>query len=60
MHAFGAALDHVHLLVQLPADVSVAAVLSTSRGGWSPPAGGLDGLQARDAPAFMPGCPVVD
>jgi REP element-mobilizing transposase RayT len=35
VHAFGAALDHVHVLVQLPADVSVAVVVQRLKGATS-------------------------
>ena len=36
VHAFGAALDHVHMLVQVPADVSVATVVHRLKGSTSP------------------------
>ena len=35
VHAFGAALDHVHVLVQLPADVRVAVVVQRLKGATS-------------------------
>ena len=35
VRAFGAALDHVHVLVQLPADVSVAVVVQRLKGATS-------------------------